>query len=140
MAVLLPFCVLHNTVKANHGSPLISFLPFAMTGIYAKLEVSYFICLLQRELRMPVCADVREPPKCSQVRNAQVIPAEPNSTQSNVTCRKPEQALLRGARAVTATAASPSAPVLNAVTARAMLPAVALTFASLGTVKVCALL
>ncbi|CAM9218430.1 unnamed protein product [Scytosiphon promiscuus] len=44
-------------------------------------------------------------------------------------------ALLRGARAVTATAASPSSPVINAVTTRAMLPAAALTVTSLGAVK-----
>ncbi|CAM9591100.1 unnamed protein product [Scytosiphon promiscuus] len=43
--------------------------------------------------------------------------------------------LLRGARAVTATATSRSSPVLNAVTARAMLPTVVLTLASLGAVK-----
>ncbi|CAN0392599.1 unnamed protein product [Pylaiella littoralis] len=44
-------------------------------------------------------------------------------------------ALLRGARAVGTATASPSASVLNAVTMRAMLPGVALTLASLGTVK-----
>lgn len=57
-------------------------------------------------------------------------------TPSQPTCRKTEQALLRGARAVTATAASPSSPIFNAVTVRAMLPAVALTITSLGAVKV----
>ncbi|CAN0445819.1 unnamed protein product [Ectocarpus sp. 12 AP-2014] len=47
-------------------------------------------------------------------------------------------AVLRGARAVgtAAAAGSPSAPVINAVTVRAMLPAVALTFASVGAVKI----
>ncbi|CAM9115130.1 unnamed protein product [Ectocarpus fasciculatus] len=47
-------------------------------------------------------------------------------------------ALLRGARAVSTPAAvgSRSAGVINAVTARAMLPAVALTLASMGAVKV----
>lgn len=43
--------------------------------------------------------------------------------------------MLRGARAVS-TAASPSGPVLNLVTARAMLPAMLVTLASLGAVKV----
>ncbi|CAM9176121.1 unnamed protein product [Ectocarpus sp. 13 AM-2016] len=47
-------------------------------------------------------------------------------------------AVLRGARAVgtAAAAGSPSAPVINAVTVRAMLPAVALAFASVGAVKI----
>ncbi|CAM9724008.1 unnamed protein product [Pylaiella littoralis] len=44
-------------------------------------------------------------------------------------------ALLRGARALGTATTSPSASVLNAVTMRAMLPGVALTLASLGTVK-----
>lgn len=44
-----------------------------------------------------------------------------------------DKAILRGARA---TASSPSGPVLNAVAARAMLPALTLTLASLGATKV----
>lgn len=49
-------------------------------------------------------------------------------------CLQSLKATLRGARAVSA--ASPLSPVLNLVTARAMLPALVVTFASLGLIKV----
>lgn len=75
------------------------------------------------------------------LRHVPISPSSPFSHPARILANNPfvrrqhEKAVLQGARAFS-TAASPSTSAMNAVVARAMLPGLAATLASVGTFKV----